>query len=495
MKKISLLILFLISFFLLSCGERDESNNTKPTKRISDLDQIKNRGKLVALTGYNSYSYFVYRGQPMGFEYDLVSQLAESLDLDLEIVIVKEINKMFEMLNNGEGDIIAFNLTVTKERAKQVSFTKHHNTTVQTLVQRKPDNWRDMKLHEIEETLIRNPIELEGKTIHVESGSAYLSRLENLSEEIGGDINIVVAEPELSTEELIEMVAAGVIDYTVADENIARLHQAYYSNIDTGTKVSLPQRIAWAVRKDSDELLNTVNFWLEEMQKKPAYFVTYRKYYKNRNEFKSRIKSDFFLSRSGRISEYDDLVKENLVDLPWDWRLIASQIYQESQFDPTARSWAGAVGLMQLLPETAENFGAKDPFDPKQSVDAGIEYMAWLDNYFIQYVDDPDERIKFVLASYNIGFGHVEDAIRLAKKYGADPQKWKGNVAEYLLKKSKKKYYNDEVVRNGYCRGVETVDYVEEIFERFEHYKQFISASNEQLQRKLFSFVLPFGKR
>jgi membrane-bound lytic murein transglycosylase F len=481
---------------MTGCGKENAVNISKPNKRTSDLDQIKNRGKLVALTGYNSYSYFVYRGQPMGFEYDLVSQLAKSLDLNLEIVIVKEINKMLEMLNNGEGDIIAYNLTVTKERAEKVSFTKHHNTTVQTLIQRKPDNWRDMKLHEIENALIRDPIELEGKTIHVESGSAYISRLQNLSDEIGGEINIVEAEPEISTEELIEMVAAGVIDFTVADENIARLHQAYYSNLDSGTKVSLRQRIAWAVKKGSGELLSTVNTWLEEVQKKPAYFVTYRKYYSNRNEFTSRIKSDFFLSRSGKISEYDDLLKKNSSKLEWDWRLIASQIYQESQFDPTARSWAGALGLMQLLPSTAKNFGANDPFDPVQSVNAGIDYMAWLDNYFIQYVEDPDERIKFVLASYNIGFGHVEDAIRLASKYGADPKKWENNVADYLLKKSKKKYYNDEVVKNGYCRGIETVDYVEEIFERFEHYKQFISACNVHIQqRKLFSFVLPFGKR
>ena len=487
MKKPLPFILFLASLLLFSCGKG--GNNSQPANSSSDLEQIKNRGKLVALTGYNSYSYFVYRGQPMGFEYDLVNQLAESLNLSLELVIVKDINKMFEMLNNGEGDIIAFNLTVTKDRAEKVSFTKHHNTTVQTLIQRKPDNWRDMKLHEIEETLIRNPIDLEGKTIHVESGSAYISRLNNLSNEIGGDINVIEAEPDLNTEDLIEMVAAGLIDFTVADENIARLHQAYYSNIDAETKVSLPQRIAWAVRKGSDDFLHTVNFWLEEMQKEPAYFVTYRKYYHNRNEFKSRIKSDFFLSRSGKISEYDDLLKKNSTKLDWDWRLIASQIYQESQFDPTARSWAGAQGLMQLLPNTAKNFGANDPFDPEQSVYAGIEYMAWLDNYFTKYVQDPDERIKFVLASYNVGFGHVEDAIRLADKYGADPQKWEGNVAEYLLKKSKKKYYNDEVVKNGYCRGVETVDYVEEIFERFEHYKQFISASSNYIQRKLLAFI------
>jgi membrane-bound lytic murein transglycosylase F len=472
MVKTSLkLILIAFLFFTPACSNTD--NDSETDSQLIDLPQIKKKKKLTALTGYNAYSYFVYKGQPMGFEYELVSELADHLGLDLEIVIVRDINKMFEMLNNGEGDLIAFNLTMTKDRADKVSFTKHHNTTTQVLVQRKPDNWRDMRLHEIRDSLITNPIELEGKTIHVRAGSAFISRLNNLSDEIGGEINIVEADPELSTEDLIEMVSSGEIEYTVSDQNVARLYQSYYSILDISTKVSLPQRIAWAVRKTSPQLLSVINEWITDMQTKPEYYVIYRKYYNASKKFKSMVKSDFLLSKGGKISEFDDTLKVYSKKLNWDWRLIASQIYQESQFDPTARSWAGAVGLMQMLPTTARSYGAVDPFDPQQSLKAGIDYLAWLDNYFIQYVEDSEERIKFVLAAYNIGFGHVEDAIRLAEKYGADPAIWEGNVAEYLLKKSKSKYYNDTVVKNGYCRGIETIQYVTEIFERYEHYKQF----------------------
>ena len=157
----------------------------------------------------------------------------------------------------------------------------------------------------------------------------------------------------------------------------------------------------------------------------------------------------------------------------WDWRLLASQVYQESLFDPHATSWAGAVGLMQLLPETATSFGAVNIEDPKENIAAGTRYLRWLDEYW-ELVPDSTERKKFVLASYNVGYGHVEDARRLAAKFGADQNTWDGHVASFMIHLSSHEFYSDEVVRNGYCRGEEPVSYVEEILERYEHYKKFV---------------------
>jgi membrane-bound lytic murein transglycosylase F len=167
--------------------------------------------------------------------------------------------------------------------------------------------------------------------------------LENLSDEIGGEINIIEAAPELTVEELIKKVADGEIDYTVADDNVARLNQAYYSNLDIATHLSFPQRIAWAVRKNSTQLLDTVNSWIDEMRKTSDYFVIYNKYYKNRNAYASRVKSEYFSNTGGRISEYDDLIKEFADSVNWDWRIIASVIYQESQFKTNVESWAGGT--------------------------------------------------------------------------------------------------------------------------------------------------------
>ena len=411
----------------------------------------------------------------MGFEYDLANKLAEHLNIQPEFIIVKKINDMFNMVNSDTGDVIAFNLTITKDRLDKVKFTHPHHNIKQVLVQRKPENWRRMLLHKIEEELIRDPSELIGDTIVVRSGSSYIPRLKNLSHEIGGDIIIKKAEPELTTEDLIAMVANGEINYTISDDNIANLNAAFFNNIDVETPVSLTQRAAWAVGKNSYALLDTINYWLDSIKNTEYYAVTYNKYFKNRYAYKRRVQSDLISVKGNNISKYDDLIKKYSRKLNWDWRIIASQIYQESQFNRNARSWAGAVGLMQLLPSTGEMFGVSNLYDPEINIKAGIKFLVYLDSHWKDIVTDSLERIKFVLASYNIGLGHIEDAQRLSDKYGANPDIWFDNVEYYLLQKSKPKYYNDEVVRNGYSRGIETVTYVKEILDRYEHYKKFFN--------------------
>ncbi len=468
MKKLLFRLALLILLLFTSCGD-----NTKDTPK-SGLDNILEKDTLLVLTGYNAYSYFIYKGQPMGFEHDLVQKLAEHLGVTPVFILVQNISNMFSMLNNKHGDLIAFNLTITKERTEKIAFVNYYNSTKQVLVQRKPDKWRKMMIHQIEKELIRDPVELIGKTIVVRGGSSYIPRLKNLSEEIGGDINIVEADPELTIEDLIELVANDDIDYTISDENIALLNEASHNNIDVKTDISLSQRIAWGVRKSSTELLDTINYWLDSIKSTEYFAVTYNRYYKNRYAYKRRITSEYLSHKGGKISGYDELIKESAQKLNWDWRLMASQMYQESQFKPNVKSWAGAVGLMQLLPSTAKMYGTTNLYDPKSNIKAGTKFLIYLDKYWSEFIKDSTERLKFVLASYNVGRGHIDDARRLTEKYGANPNVWEDNVEFYLLQKSKPKYYNDEVVRNGYCRGKETVKYVREIFERYEHYKKFI---------------------
>ncbi|MCZ6701793.1 MAG: transporter substrate-binding domain-containing protein [Ignavibacteria bacterium] len=472
MKYFKLLITIFLSFLLLqSCGTDDSSG----TNSIDKLTQVKKRTKLVALTGFNAYSYFIYKGEPMGFEYDLVKKLAGHFNVELELKVVNDINNMFTKLQSGEGDLITFNLTITKERLKKVDFTHPINTIKQVLIQRKPDNWEKMKLHEIEKQLIRDPADLIGKTVIVRSSSSYVRRLINLSDEIGGDIIIVEAELELTTEDLIAQVASGEIDYTISDDNIANLNAAYYRNIDTKTSISLSQRIGWAVQKDSKEFLTEINKWLDSLKKTIDFTLIYKKYFTNRYAFKKRLSSDYFSNTGGGISKYDDLIRKYSKTIGWDWRLGASVIYQESQFNPDAKSWAGAVGLMQLMPNTGKQFGVINFNNPEQNINAGFKYFAYLDRLWKDLIPDSTERIKFVLASYNIGPGHILDARSLADKYGGNPDIWFDGVDYYLRMKSKPKYYNDEVVKRGYARGNETIKYVKEILDRYEQYEQLIN--------------------
>jgi membrane-bound lytic murein transglycosylase F len=201
--------------------------------------------------------------------------------------------------------------------------------------------------------------------------------------------------------------------------------------------------------------------------------LLHAKYFRNsRSSF--IVKSDYYALNTGRVSMYDDLIREFSSNINWDWRLLASLICQESQFKPDVTSVAGAYGLMQIMPVTGRNFGIDITASPKNNIKAGILFISWLNELFESKVPDPHERLFFILASYNAGPGHVLDAMRLAEKNGMDPQKWDGNVAVWLLKKSQPKYYNDSVVRNGYFRGKESVKFVSEVIDRFEHYKNII---------------------
>ncbi len=386
--------------------------------------------------------------------------------------ITPDLGEAFDKLNRGEGDILAYNLTVTKERRERIEFTDYHNIVRQVLIQRKPDNWRKMKLHEIERTMLRTPIELIGKEIYVRKSSAYVSRLKNLADEIGGDILIIEEYSDVETEGIIRKVANGEIDYTVADEDIALVNARYYPNIDIKTPISLPQQIAWGVRKNSDSLVSVLNKWIYQMKKKPEYYTIYDKYFRSTLKSKARLQSDYFSTHGDHISPYDSLIKIAASEIGWDWKLLAAQTSQESKFDPNAESWAGAVGLMQLLPINAVEYGVKDLRNPVQNIKAGTKHIKWLQGIWKNEIPDSLERQKFILASYNVGQGHIQDAVRLTKKYGKDTTLWEGNVADFLLLKSESKYYKDDVVKFGYCHCKEPVLYVEEIMKLYQHYLQ-----------------------
>lgn len=443
-----------------------------------DLNAIKERGYITAIMDNSSTGLFLYKGRTMGYEYELLQLYAKEIGVDLRMNITVSLEEGFKKLNAGEGDILAYNLTVTKERKKRIAFTDYHNLVRSVLVQRKPGNWRDLKLHEIEKTMIRNPVDLIGKQIYVRHHSSYVERLENLSNEIGGDIIIIEDDPSVETEGLIRKVAEGEIDYTISDEDVALVNSTYYANLDVNTPVSFPQQIAWGIRKNSPNLLTSLNEWIGQMKKTADYYVIYDKYFKSTKSSLRRSKSDYYSLSSNELSPYDDEIKKYAKDLGWDWRLLAAQIFKESKFDENATSWAGAIGLMQLLPVTASEYGVNDLTDPEENIFAGTRHILWLQDYWSEKVKDSVERRKFILASYNVGHGHVMDAVRLTEKYGKNPNLWDENVEEFLLQKSNSKYFNDEVVEFGYCRGIEPVTYVKTIYSIFENYKALIPSDS-----------------
>lgn len=479
-KKLFASSLLLLLFFVLGgCKETesesiiDRFRDSSPRVKI-DLDEIKQRGKLTVITGFNPLSYFIYKGNPMGYDYELLNMFVNELGIDLEIFVVHDFDSVFHYLNSGKGDIIALGLTVTKDGRRKAAFSHPHMEVHQVLVQRKPDTWRRLNYDQVLDSLITDTYQLAGKTVHVRWNSPHMNKMFELVEEIGSEIDLVPVKGEVSSDELIRMVAEKEIDYTIADENVALLAGTYFQNIDARTAISEPQGLAWAVRKNSPNLLAALNAWLDKTRKSEEYNLVYKKYFTSKKQLAKWAKSDIFSLTESRLSAYDELIRRYARRIGWDWRLLASLIYEESHFNPESCSWAGAEGLMQLMPATGYRFGAQELSNPEQNIYAGTAYLSWLEKF---WKDIPEqERIYFVLASYNAGESHVRDAIRLAEKYGADPQKWADNVEKYLRLKSNSKYYNDPVVKSGYCRGEVTSRYVKEVIERYNHYKQHIAS-------------------
>lgn len=457
MNKRSISIAVLLLFFVVLATVTIIYTSKEDDVEIihGDLDDIIEDGELIVLT-INSYaSYFSYRESPMGFQYELAQGFAKSLGVELKVKVVNSEVELVKALLNGEGDLIAYNLAITNERKKELIYCGKENVSHQVLVQR---NGNDV---------LNDVTQLVGKEVYVMPGK-YEMRLKNLNQELGGGIMIhEINQDSITNEDLITMVAEGKIDYTVTNNELAKINKTYNPNLDISMEISFDQRSAWAVRKTSPKLAEAADKWHRENINSAEYEASARRYF----ELDKHSPQGAILSlKDGRISYYDDLFKKYAPQINWDWRILAALVYTESNFNPKAVSWAGAKGLMQLMPATSRAYGvpAGMESDPEESIKAGVKYIAELQKIFFK-VNDSD-RIKFVLASYNSGIGHVFDAMALAEKYGKDKYLWDGNVAVYMLLKNKEEYYKDPVCKNGYFRGVETYNFIRDVMTRADVY-------------------------
>jgi membrane-bound lytic murein transglycosylase F len=454
MRKLLYLLLFFFAVF--AC-------RNKPVREIvaHDLPQIKDSGELVVLTLYSSISYFNYRGEEMGFQYELSEQFAKSLGVKLRIEVANSVPQMIDMLLAGEGDLIAYHLPVTKERKDVLLFCGEDVITHQVLVQPSGRN------------ALKDVTGLIDKDIYIKPGK-YYNRLVNLNDELGGGIRIHKEENDsITSEDLIAQVSQGKIPYTISDNDVAQLNKTYYPNLNIDLPVSYDQRASWAVRRDCPELAKAANAWHKQNRTSPEYTASMKRYF----EVSKAIPYAAILSlKDGKISHYDDLFRKYVKEIDWDWRLVAALAYTESNFDTTVVSWAGAQGLMQLMPTTAKAMGVPPGMEhnPEESIKAAVKYIGITDKN-LRMIPDKNERIYFILGAYNAGLGHIYDAMALTEKYGKDKYVWFDNVEKYILLKSNEEYFNDPVCKYGYFRGRETYAFVRVIHQRFNTYKAKIS--------------------
>jgi membrane-bound lytic murein transglycosylase F len=449
-----------------------------------DLDAIRADKTLHVLFTFNSTGYFVFRGETMGYEYELLSRFAGESKLKLVPVVVRDSATLIDQLNKGDGDVIAAQLVAPGNESEVLatdglyetapvviqrgggSPAAGHTAATTTAIEREQRETGETPVT-IRARLVADPKELAGQNVHISRRSPYRGTLLELNDSLTDDVHVV--EVDESADKLIQRLSEGEIGYTVAAENVAKLQANEYSNLLIEPQLGPPKQVVWAVRRNAPQLHNALNAWLKTQRKLMA--ILYRKYFLDRRGFAQRAASRYLTAETGTLSPFDDWFREYARIPGWDWRLVASQAYQESRFNPNAKSWAGAVGVMQIMPRTARELRV-DPHDSRQSIEGACRYLWKFDDHFKDLTRE-DDRTRLVLASYNVGLGHVEDARRLAKKYGDDPDHW-DDVAYWLIRKSKRAVYNDPVVKYGFARGTEPVDYVERIMDRFAHYKQFV---------------------
>jgi len=465
------MIAVLAASCTFSTAEKKENSNADSSDRVV-LNRVLATKKLRVATDYGYVSYLIYRGEPIGYQYELLKKFSNFLRVELEISIENDLGKCKEKLDNDKIDLLGLGLIVNQERKKEFQFTDPILITRQVLVQRKPGFFEPVNMFDdLDFRLFRKPFSLKGKTIYIEKGSEFANYLKQLASNTND--SIIILEEDKDVEELIRAVASGEIDYTIADKHIALVNSLYYPNLDVKTPVSFPQRIAWACKLGETGLTDTINYWLDKFNQTLAAKTMYNKYFKNIRPEKIAQNKKSSIKKK-KISPYDQIIKEAARMIGWDWRLFASMIYQESKFKPDARSWVGAYGLMQLMPETMTDLGIDENSSPKEQIFAGAKYLGYIDRQFPEEIADSSDRIKFVLAAYNSGYAHIYDARRLASKYGKDPDVWNDNVDFFVLNLSDHFYYRDSVVRYGYFRGEETYNFVNEILDRFDEYKKVV---------------------
>jgi membrane-bound lytic murein transglycosylase F len=414
------------------------------------LPPVKDSKELVVVTsnGPNTY-YLEDEDRYAGFEYDLARAFAKFLGSDYRVrfVVHEKLSNVLTSLIDGKGHIAAANLSITPERERFVKFGPPYLDVQQHVV-------FNSETQNAPETVA----DLVGKHIEVPLGSSYAERLQRISEQhptLGWHAN-----KRANTEELVEQVCAGTLDYTVADDLMASLLQNYYPNLGLGFALGEAERLAWAFPRDGDPWLYQQSIaFFEKIKANGELKKLVDRYYGHIDRLNPADVTKFLGMMRTTLPKYARLFKQAQEVTGLDWRLIAAISYQESHWDQNNTSPTNVRGLMMLTEQTADSMGVTDRLDPKQSVMGGSQYLIQLKERLSGKIEEPD-RTWMTLAAYNIGLSHLEDARILTQRLGRNPNNW-SDVKATLPLLNKAQYYSS--LKSGYASGGAPVIFVESI--------------------------------
>ena len=422
-----------------------------------DLPRIRQSRELRVATRNSAANYFVWRGQLLGFEYELAKRFAERLGVRLQIIVADPDESLREMVRSGRADMAAAFLTRgSGGDSTGLAWSRPYHFAVKQVVAAD------------DQAPVSAVSDLDGRVLHLRQDSSAWALASRLRREHEAQFRLRAVPSDETPEEIVRNVARGRYDLTLVDDHIAKNAAAWRDNVSIHVELGEPVPHRWAFRADSNQLKAAADRFLGSTYRSTFYNTLYAKYFRDRDRIRQYQAQRIDLDSGRQLSPFDPLIKRYAKKEGFDWRLIAAQMFQESGFNPNARSWVGARGLMQIMPATARQVGVTDSItDPEVNIRAGIRYLDWLRDRFEEDLS-VQNRMWFTLASFNAGLGHVRDARRLAERVGLDPDRWFDNVERAMLMLSKPKYYRH--ARFGYVRGREPVNYVRSIRERYQAY-------------------------
>ena len=417
------------------------TGSVKPTQ----LEIAKMSGSLYVVTRNSPVAFFEDRTGKTGFEYELAKAFADSLNLDLQFIVADSVQDIFQSLTSNNASFAAAGLTRSDEREQTLKFTTPYITTNELVIYRrggiKPSSPED---------LTKGRLMVIGSSVHAE-------RLRNWQLETPELTWTESSETE--TADLLQLLSAGDIDFTLVNANEFKLLQAYYPSLSVAFTLEEEREIAWAFpRNNDDSLYEAANEFLQSIEDTQLMASLSERFFGHLDRLDYVGAQRFTRLTNNKLDQYKEHFVEAAEANKFDWRLLAAVSYQESHWNPRAKSFTGVRGMMMLTLPTAKELGVKNRLDPKQSIEGGARYLSKLRDR-LKDVPEPD-RTWLALAAYNVGYGHLRDARKITELEGGNPNLWM-DVKQSLPLLSQKRYY--KYTRHGYARGQEPVDYVQNI--------------------------------
>ncbi|MES9972063.1 MAG: membrane-bound lytic murein transglycosylase MltF [Candidatus Thiodiazotropha sp.] len=415
------------------------------------VERIKASGELIVATRNSGTTLYEGSEGLTGFEYELVQLFAEELGVKAHFIIPKHFDDLLPTVINGDAHLAAAGLTVTPEREAEIRFGPSYQEITQQVVYR-VGNRRPRKVED-----------LIGRDLHVLAASSHEEELQRLKE-THPDLTWV-SHTDLESAELMQMVQDKKIDFTIADSNEFSVTRRFMPYLKVGFDLTQPQPLAWAMAHAEDaSLFNAMEDFFNRIRENGNLAQLIERHYGHIGRLNFVELRTFLKHIQNRLPKYQAYFEEAAEITGIDWRMLAAIGYQESHWNPKAKSPTGVRGIMMLTLTTAKQMKIESRLDPKQSIIGGAKYLRFIEKLLPERIKEPD-RLWLTLAGYNVGFGHLEDARILTEHLEDDPDKW-AEVKKHLPKLSLKKWYTS--LKRGYARGKEPVNYVDNIRAYYE---------------------------